>query len=500
MKKIKEYFATPKKAILSSACAVAVLAVLGAGGAYAASAVAESTSIGSAAAQNFAFADAGVDPASARIERTKFGFKQGQFVYQVEFDADGTEYEYWIKASDGAVVKKETEQETPSNFHAALSLEDAKNKALTDAGVSAANAVFTKTKLEHDDGAVVYEIEFRTADMKYEYEIDAQSGAICKAKQEAIQLQTVAPGTQKLIDLDEAKNRALENAGVSASEVLFAETELHYDRGTAVYKVEFRTVNVKYDYEIDAQTGAIRKKKQEAAEQLPGVSDAGQLIGLETAKSKALSDAGVSASDVVFDEAKLDEDDGAAVYEIEFRTADTEYDYEIDALTGEIRKRKQEAIEQKSDIPEDQQLIGLEAAKNKALADAGVSAANATFIKAKLDYDDGAPVYELEFLTVNAEYEYKIHAATGAVLEKESEAIKNADPSKSYIGIEKAKKAALSHAGLSVSDVRFSKAKLDKDDGMMVYEVEFLANGMEYEYTVDAYTGEILEYEAEWDD
>ena len=502
MKKIKEYFATPKKAILSSACAVAVLVVLGAGGAYAASAVAESTSIGSAAAQNFAFADAGVDPASARIERTKFGFKQGQFVYQVEFDANGTEYEYWIKASDGAVVKKETEQETPSDFHAALSLEEAKNKALADAGVSAANAAFTKTKLEHDDGAAVYEIEFRTADMKYESELDAQSGAICKAKQEAIQLQTVAPGTQKLIDLDEAKTKALANAGVSASEVLFAEAELHYDhdRGTAVYKVEFRTVNVKYEYEIDAQTGAIRKKKQEAAENLPGVSDAGQLIGLETAKNKALADAGVLASDVVFDEAKLDEDDGAAVYEIEFRTADTEYDYELDALTGAIRKKKQEAIEQKPDIPADEQLIGLEEAKNKALTDAGVSAGNATFIKAKLEHDDGAPVYELEFLTVNAEYEYKIHAATGAVLEKESEAIKNADPSKSYIGIEKAKKAAVSHAGLSLSDVRFSKAKLDKDDGMMVYEVEFLASGMEYEYTIDAYTGEILEYESEWDD
>lgn len=500
MKKIKEYFATPKKAILSSACAVAVLAVLGVGGAYAASAVAESTSIGSAAAQNFAFADAGIDPVSVRVERTKFGFKQGQFVYQVEFDANGMEYEYWIKASDGAVLKKEVEQSTPSDLNVAISLEDAKNKALTDAGISAGNTTFTKTKLDYDDGAAVYEIEFRTADMKYEYEIDAQSGAIRKAKQEAIQLQTVAPGTQKLIGLDEAKNKALANAGVSASEVLFAEAELHYDRGTTVYEVGFRTVNIKYEYEIDALTGAVRKKKQEAVDRLPGVSDAAQLIGLEAAKNKALADAGVSASDVVFDEAKLDDDDGTAVYEIEFRTAEMDYEYEIDALTGEIRKRKQEAIEMTPDIPADQQLIGLEAAKNKALADAGVSAENATFIKMKLDYDDGAPVYELEFLTVNAEYEYEIHGTTGAILEKESETIQNADPSKTYIGIEKAKKAAVSHAGLLISDVRFSKAKLDKDDGMMVYEVEFFVNGMEYEYTIDAYTGEILEYESEWDD
>lgn len=112
------------------------------------------------------------------------------------------------------------------------------------------------------------------------------------------------------------------------------------------------------------------------------------------------------------------------VYEIEFRTADTEYDYELDALTGAIRKKKQEAIEQKPDIPADEQLIGLEEAKNKALTDAGVSAGNATFIKAKLEHDDGAPVYELEFLTVNVEYEYKIHAATAQFWKRKSEATK----------------------------------------------------------------------------
>ena len=109
MMKIKEWFNTPKKAAVSCAVIAGCLLVLGTGTAFAASTVAENTSIGVAAAQNFAFADAGVDPAAAYVDRTEFDFERGQFVYEVEFIAEGTEYEYWIKANDGTVVKKEQE-------------------------------------------------------------------------------------------------------------------------------------------------------------------------------------------------------------------------------------------------------------------------------------------------------------------------------------------------------------------------------------------------------
>ena len=90
MKKIKEWFNTPKKAAVSCAVIAGCLLVLGTGTAFAASTVAENTSIGVAAAQNFAFADAGVDPAAAYVDHTEFDFERGQFVYEVEFIADGT--------------------------------------------------------------------------------------------------------------------------------------------------------------------------------------------------------------------------------------------------------------------------------------------------------------------------------------------------------------------------------------------------------------------------
>ena len=66
------------------------------------------------------------------------------------------------------------------------------------------------------------------------------------------------------------------------------------------------------------------------------------------------------------------------------------------------------------------------------------------------------------------------------------------------ISVETAKEKALTHAG--VSDVTYTKAKMDRDDGQVVYEIEFRKDGMEYDYTIRATDGFILEYDSEWDD
>ena len=65
---------------------------------------------------------------------------------------------------------------------------------------------------------------------------------------------------------------------------------------------------------------------------------------------------------------------------------------------------------------------------------------------------------------------------------------------------EEAKTIAVNHAGFSVSDVSFSKTKLEKEHGTMVYEIEFYKDGMEYEYEINAETGEIIKAEADRDD
>jgi hypothetical protein len=68
---------------------------------------------------------------------------------------------------------------------------------------------------------------------------------------------------------------------------------------------------------------------------------------------------------------------------------------------------------------------------------------------------------------------------------------------KAYIGEDKAAEAALSEAGLERSLVSGLKCEMDFDNGVMVYEVEFISGGVEYEYEIDAVTGEVVKSETE---
>ena len=69
-----------------------------------------------------------------------------------------------------------------------------------------------------------------------------------------------------------------------------------------------------------------------------------------------------------------------------------------------------------------------------------------------------------------------------------------------YIGEEAAKKAALSHAGFDESAVTNLKVELDTDDGAVHYDVDFKQGGMEYDYDINATTGEIMKSKSEVDD
>ena len=71
---------------------------------------------------------------------------------------------------------------------------------------------------------------------------------------------------------------------------------------------------------------------------------------------------------------------------------------------------------------------------------------------------------------------------------------------KAYIGSEKAKSIALKHAGLSASQISHYEFCKDYENGKMLYEIEFLYNGYEYSYEIDAATGSILQAEREFDD
>lgn len=142
-----------------------------------------------------------------------------------------------------------------------------------------------------------------------------------------------------------------------------------------------------------------------------------------------------------------------------------------------------------------------EEAKAAALEDAGFAEADVTVQKTAQEYENGISVYDIEFLAGDAEYDYEINADTGEIYSKKVElrrgGIAEADPSAAQITEENAKAIALEHAGLAEADVTFTKTKLDMDDGLQVYEIEFRQDGTAYEYEIHSQTGEIIKSDME---
>ena len=177
---------------------------------------------------------------------------------------------------------------------------------------------------------------------------------------------------------------------------------------------------------------------------------------------------------------------------------------------------------QSSGQASDSAYIGVEAAKSAAFAHAGLDASQVTMGEVDFDYEDGRMVYELEFYASGAEYEYDIDASTGAVVKFSQEggrtqtsssagsggasgnvssgagsgtAQSGAGGTATDIGREDALAAALNHAGVSQDQVYDLEVKREYDDGRLEYEIEFKTGGWEYEYTISAADGTILDYE-----
>ena len=224
--------------------------------------------------------------------------------------------------------------------------------------------------------------------------------------------------TGAAITAERAKEIALSDAGLSASQVSFIRSQLDRDDGRLVYDVEFynTATYTEYDYEIDASTGAIVSSDFDA--EYYTRPSTGTTITAERAKEIALSDAGLSASQVSFIRSQLDWDDGRQIYEVEFyNTATyTEYDYEIDAGTGAILSRDYDAEyytrPSTGGSTDTSNLISADRAKEIAL---GRAPSGATVVKCELERDDGRYLYEIEMRSGRTEYSCDVDASTGAI-------------------------------------------------------------------------------------
>ena len=155
--------------------------------------------------------------------------------------------------------------------------------------------------------------------------------------------------------------------------------------------------------------------------------------------------------------------------------------------------------------------IGTDKAMDIAAAAFGkASTAKMAYSAVDPELDESPAHYEVEIKSqTGEEFEYKVDAYTGAILESKREAADGTEvpvvqPSKPAasgdIGYAKAKSVALNHAGVSENKAYDMEIELDDEDGTLVYEVEFKSGGMEYSYEINAATGAILKHEAELDD
>ncbi len=149
--------------------------------------------------------------------------------------------------------------------------------------------------------------------------------------------------------------------------------------------------------------------------------------------------------------------------------------------------------------------ITLERAKQIALKHAGKKASQVTFVKTEKELDHGHWEYEIEFVvsskTGYQEYDYEIDAVTGAILGYDYDAESytpsaNEKPQKSAVSEAAAKKTALARVpGAKAEHLR--KFEVDYDDGRLEYEGKIVYKQMEYEFEIDAYSGDIREWSAE---
>lgn len=246
-----------------------------------------------------------------------------------------------------------------------------------------------------------------------------------------------------------------------------------------------------------------------------------QMISIDAAQTAALKKANIEAENADISSTTIDEVAGVTCYKVEFTSEDYAYVYRINAENGEVLEascRDKNAAPADSTQPDTTAsgatttpaqttpstntntstgAVDEAKAQEIALAHAGVKAADATITKSKLDYDDGRQIYEIEWYANGAKYDYEIAVATGEIVNSGYEAKTVVGTGNSATVSEAtAKQTALARvSGAAASDIY--EWKLDYDDGRPEYEGKIIYGGTEYEFTIDAASGNITEWDAE---
>ena len=261
----------------------------------------------------------------------------------------------------------------------------------------------------------------------------------------------------------------------------------------------------------------------------PSSQEQTQMIPMEEAQEAALKAADIEAADADISATTLSEVAGVACYKVEFTSGEYAYVYTINAETGAVMEMSSQeqnaqasgtetadptapATAQTSDTASAQAqtsapttaqnatgtgTVDEAAAQKIALEHAGVKETDATITKSKLDYEDGRQVYDIEWYAGGAKYDYEIAVDNGEIISSAyEEKTMGADSRNVTVSEADAKKTALDRVS-GATDKDLYEWKLDYDDGRPEYEGKIIYGGTEYEFTIDASTGSVMEWDAE---
>ena len=252
-------------------------------------------------------------------------------------------------------------------------------------------------------------------------------------------------------------------------------------------------------------------------------SSQAQLISMEAAQEVALKAANIAAEDAAISATTLNEAAGTSCYKVEFTSGDYAYAYTVNAETGavmEMSSREKNAVDtqaqtettapaadsattQSSAAATAQTVTGTvdeEMAQKIALEHAGVKATDATITKSKLDYEGRRQVYEIEWYAGGKKYDYEIAVDTGEILssayDEKTSGWSVSNSSNVTVSEADAKQTALGRvSGATQKDIY--EWKFDYDDGRPEYEGKIIYGGTEYDFTIDASSGAVIEWETE---
>ena len=284
-------------------------------------------------AKKIALDDAGCEDKVSFTEETLVSSGIKTPYYRLVFADAKTQWTYRIDAVLGTVLEKQQKEIVTTDF---ISLEEAKEIALKDAGLNEATQkiVFTREELSRNSGKPCYILEFYTAKKQYSYKVDAKNGSIIEA--------------YHFILLADAKKIALDDAGVNVKVVFTTEELVAGGIKSPYYYFVFESDSARWTYKIDAVLGVIMDKTCDKIIPL-----APEFIGLEKAKQIALEDAGLdeATQKIVFTREELNRNSGKPCYILEFYTDRCAYSYKVDAVSGDILEKNTKWLSRQESEP-----------------------------------------------------------------------------------------------------------------------------------------------------